>query len=112
MRYYIRLNGRVSSITVSDTLSQYLVLARGGVSDRDGRDKKKAQAWISALADRPDLPDRDISQWVQARIVDYIVSQELYQLLQELKPKITAKLEKQKAREQALQQAAAAFRKS
>ena len=111
MRYYIRLNGRVSSITVSDTLSQYLVIARGGESDRYGRGKKLAQAWINALADRPDVPERDISQWVQARIVDYLVSQELWQRLQELKPKITAKLEQQKAREQALQQAAVAFRK-
>jgi hypothetical protein len=111
MRYYIRLNGRVSSITVSDTLSQYLVIARGGESDRYGRGKKLAQEWINSLADRPDVPGRDISQWVQARIVDHLVSQELWERLQELKPKITAKLEQQKAREQALQQAAVALRK-
>lgn len=30
MRYYIRLNNRLASISISDTLSQYLVIARGG----------------------------------------------------------------------------------
>ncbi len=98
MRYYIRINGRLASITISDTLSQYLVLARGGESDRYGNGKKLAQGWINELAQRADVPDKDISQWVQARIVDYIVAQELWDRLQELKPKIAAKIEKNTAR--------------
>lgn len=110
MRYYIRLNGRVSSITVSDTISQYLVIARGGESDRFGRGKKKAQAWINTLADRPGVPERDISQWVQARIVDYIVNPELYERLQELTPKIAAKLNSQAAQKAELRMAAETYR--
>lgn len=103
MRYYIRLGGRLSSITISDTLSQWLVIACGGVTDRAKRDKKKAQAWISTLADRPDVPDRDVSQWVQARIVDYIVNPALRERLQERQN--AAKLKKE-----ALQKAAEAYR--
>ncbi len=98
MRYYIRLNGRPASITISDTLSQYLVLARGGESDRYGNGKKLAQRWINELAQRADVPDKDISQWVQARIVDYIVSDTLWDRLQELKPKIAAKIEQNATR--------------
>lgn len=89
MRYYIRLNNRLASISISDTLSQYLVIARGGESDRYGTGKKKAQQWINELANNHDLPERDISQWVQARIVDYIVNPVLADRLQELQPKIT-----------------------
>jgi len=93
MRYYIRANGRLSSITVSDTLSQYLVLSQGGESDRYGRGKKYAQEWISGLAERFEVPTRDVSQWVQARIVDHIVRTELAEQLLKLRPTIDAKIE-------------------
>lgn len=105
MRYYIRVNGRPASITISDTLSQYLVLDRGGESDRYGNGKKLAQSWINDLAKRADVPDKNVSQWVQARIVDQIVSEDLWDRLQELKPKIAAKIEKNARRMQFLSEA-------
>lgn len=99
MRYYICTNGKLSSITISDTLSQYLVIARGGESDRYGDGKKRAQRWISELANQHEVPSRDVSQWVQARILDYIVNPMLQEKLEELQPKIAAKLAKKAARE-------------
>lgn len=99
MRYYFRVNGKLSSITVSDTLSQYLVIARGGESDRYGRGKKLAQKWISELAKRNDVPDHDVSQWIQAQILDYIVDPVIYDRLVELRPKISNKLEQKAAKE-------------
>lgn len=94
MRYYIRAHGRLSSITISDTLSQYLVLARGGESDRYGDGKKRAQKWISELAERETVPDKNVSQWVQNHIVTYIVDNTLHDKYLAILPKIVEKTKK------------------
>lgn len=101
MRYYIRANGKLSSITISDTLSQYLIIAVGGEHAEYGNGKKLAQKWINDLAEKYQVPERDVSQWVQTSIIHYIVDKDIYEQWRSLKPKITAKLKEKKERDAA-----------
>ncbi len=73
MRYYIRANGKLSSVTISDTLSDYLIAKTAASLGDMKRARKAAQSWINDLAARSVVPDKNVSQWVQARIIDFIV---------------------------------------
>lgn len=77
MRYYIRANGKLSSITISDTLSDYLIAKSSARLGDVKRARKAAQRWINDLAARSVVPDRNVSQWVQARIIDFIVDPDI-----------------------------------
>lgn len=99
MRYYIRANGKLSSITVSDTLSQYLIIAVGGEHVAYGKGKKLAQQWISRLANKSQVPERDVSQWVQAHIIDAIVDPVIHEKWISLQPTIAAKLKRKSERD-------------
>lgn len=75
MRYYLTLRGRLTTITVGEELSEYLIVRLGGFGAKIGTGKKKAQAWINDLAtrERDNAPAKNVSQWVQAHIVNFIV---------------------------------------
>ena len=73
MRYYIRANGKLSSVTISDTLSDYLIAKTAASVGDVKRARKAAQRWINDLATSSVVPDKNVSQWVQARIIDFIV---------------------------------------
>ncbi|NMY40910.1 hypothetical protein HBN76_06315 [Pseudomonas sp. WS 5013] len=101
MRYYVKRDGRLSSITVSEELSQYLLLKLGGSTHDRGGDvpgrgryglmrfttgKGMVQHWINALVESsPDMPTKDVSQWVQAQMLHAIVDPALQQKLDVLK---------------------------
>lgn len=80
MRYYMTVHGRLTTITVSDQLSEYLVLKLGGNRVDTRSVKHIAQAWINRLAwERDeDVPEKDVSQWVQGRILECIVDPEIH----------------------------------
>lgn len=74
MRLYIRKNGRVTSITVSDQLCHLLAVklatkASQYVWDNEFKGRKLVQKWINEIAQHTPVPDSNVSQWVQARIV-------------------------------------------
>lgn|SRR5574337_277496 len=85
MRFYIRVNGRLSSITMPDLLAGYLIAKLGSESEeylhaklKGGREavskgRKIAQAWVNDLANRQAVPAKDVSQWVQAQALHYVV---------------------------------------
>ena len=93
MRYYLRRNGKLTSITVSDELSQYLIIKLGGSAHDRGAmrgthittGKGLAQHWINVLADSsPDMPEKNVSQWIQAQILHFIVDPEIRRRLDEV----------------------------
>ncbi|WP_407059355.1 hypothetical protein ACJBUE_22980 (plasmid) [Ralstonia syzygii subsp. celebesensis] len=74
MRLYIRKNGRVTSITVSDQLCHLLAVklatkASQYVWNHEFKGRKLVQRWINEIALHTPVPDSNVSQWVQARIV-------------------------------------------
>ena len=74
MRLYIRKNGRVTSITVSDQLCHLLAVklatkASQYVWNHEFKGRKLVQKWINEIAQQTPVPDSNVSQWVQARIV-------------------------------------------
>ncbi|HEJ1440793.1 TPA: hypothetical protein ACKRPO_005753 [Pseudomonas aeruginosa] len=101
MRYYVKRGGGVTSITVSNELSQYLLLKLGGASHEHGADvpgrsrytpmrytdgRGLVQYWINTLVESSaDMPTKNVSQWVQAQMLHSIVDPELQQKLNLLK---------------------------
>lgn len=101
MRYYVKRGGKIASITISDELSQYLIIKLGGTKYncgaaipavsritgrangvRHGLGKGLAQHWINTLvAGSPDMPEKNVSQWVQAQILHFIVDPAILQRL-------------------------------
>jgi hypothetical protein len=75
MRYYLRLGDKLTSCTVSNELSEYLIVKLGGTGANYGYPlgKKLAQAWINALPEQYEVPKKNVSQWVQDRILEFIV---------------------------------------
>src|SRR5574338_1156764 len=73
MRFYIRANGRLSSITMPESLADYLIAKLGGLGEGDPKEGKLAQAWINDLANRQAVPDKNVSQWVQAQALHFVV---------------------------------------
>lgn len=74
MRLYIRKNGRVTSITVSDQLCHLLAvklatMARQYIWKHEFKGRKLVQGWINELVEHTPVPDSNVSQWVQAKIV-------------------------------------------
>ena len=74
MRLYLRKNGHVTSITVSDQLCHLLAvkLATRAVQyvwDHEFKGRKLVQGWINDLVQHTPAPDSNVSQWVQAQIV-------------------------------------------
>lgn len=100
MRYYIKRDGKLSSITISEELSQYLIIKLGGSTPdlgalirrkkRNGKGediriangKSLAQHWINELIESAtEVPEKNVSQWVQAQILHFIVDPQLRQKL-------------------------------
>lgn len=74
MRLYIRKNGRVTSITVSDQLCHLLAAklatnASQYVWNHEFKGRKLVQSWINETVLHTPAPDSNVSQWVQAQIV-------------------------------------------
>lgn len=74
MRLYIRKNGRVTSITVSDQLCHLLAVklatkASQYVWNNEFKGRKLVQKWINEITQQTTVPDSNVSQWVQAQIV-------------------------------------------
>ncbi|RZI43711.1 hypothetical protein EGT07_08050 [Herbaspirillum sp. HC18] len=89
MRYYMTVHGRLTTITVSDQLSEYLVLKLGGGKIDARSVKQMVQAWVNRLAweSADEVPDKDVSQWVQGRILEFIVDPDVHaRRAQMLKP--------------------------
>lgn len=78
--YYISLRGKRTTITVDDTLAAYLVLKIGGfalIGPRAAREH--VGKWIRKRIkkEQSEVPEKNVSQWVQARILQEIVAPEL-----------------------------------
>lgn len=86
MRIYIMLRGKRTTISVEDQLIQYLAdrVCRGALNRATGW-RQTTRKWIQKRIDTADtsLPERNISQWVQAHIVDAIVDPALLAKKQE-----------------------------
>ena len=86
MRIYIMLRGKRTTISVEDQLIQYLAdrVCRSAL-DRVTGWRQTTRKWIQKHIDTADasLPERNISQWVQALIVDAIVDPALLAKKQE-----------------------------
>ena len=74
MRFYIRANGRLASITVPEPLANYLIASLGKAGEREAKGRKAAQAWVNNLAKSKAVPEHNVSQWVQAEILDRLVN--------------------------------------
>lgn len=76
MRIYIMLSGKRTTISVEEQLVQYLAdrVCRGGF-DRAVGWRQATRKWIQKRIDAAgeNLPSKNVSQWVQACIVDAIV---------------------------------------
>lgn len=76
MRIYLMLRGKRTTISVEDQLIEYLAdrVCRNPF-ERGFHWRKTTRKWIQKSIDGAgdDLPEKNISQWVQARIVDVIV---------------------------------------
>lgn len=81
MRLYVRKGGKPTSITVSDLLCDLMAakLALAYVNKRNAyaTGKKLVQAWVNDLSASQAVPDRDVSQWVQANIIAAITDPEI-----------------------------------
>jgi len=78
MRYHLMLRGKRTTITVDENLSAYLLQRIGGyeadwgINSKVG--KKAVMRWINRQVklNEANLPDKNISQWVQVRIIHEI----------------------------------------
>lgn len=74
MRLYIRKNGRVTSITVSDQLCHLLAVKLATKFSQyfwgqEFKGRGLVQRWINEFVKHTPVPDSNVSQWVQAQIV-------------------------------------------
>lgn len=76
MRIYLMLRGKRTTISVDDQLVQYLAdrVCRSGL-DRAVCWRKSTRKWIQKTVDKAGdaAPTKNVSQWVQARVIDAIV---------------------------------------
>ena len=89
MRLYIRKNGRVTSITVSDQLCHLLAVklatkASQYVWNHEFKGRKLVQRWINETVQHTPAPDSNVSQWVQAQIVIEIADPLIIEKLERL----------------------------
>lgn len=99
MRLYIRKNGRVTSITVSDQLCHLLAVklatkASQYVWNHEFKGRKLVQKWINEIAQQTQVPDSNVSQWVQAQIVTKIADPLLIEKRERLQHEHDEKQEK------------------
>lgn len=98
MRLHLMLNGKRTTISVDEQLFEYLKdrVCKGNSFIRAIGAKDEARKWIQKTVDRAGdaMPSKNVSQWVQARIVDAIVDPALL----EMRANGTAELALQKAR--------------
>lgn len=75
MYFYIRCKTRKTSVTVSDSLVQYLAVKHEAKSLDPVEHKRIVQKWINDHVRKPQvrLPDAHLSQWLQAEILACIV---------------------------------------
>jgi hypothetical protein len=81
------VRGRRTTITVGELLSEFLLTKLGKSSARFGgkSGRKAVGEWIRTMIDREpnQVPLKDVSQWVQERILREIVNPDLAQKLLE-----------------------------
>lgn len=78
--YYISVRGKRTTITVNDSLAAYLVLKIGGwalIGPKSAREH--VGKWIRKRIkkEQSEVPEKNVSQWVQDRILREIVAPEL-----------------------------------
>jgi hypothetical protein len=79
MRYHLMLRGKRTTITIDEILTGYLLAKLGGLGASFGIGSKlgkdSVRKWIQKQVKREEayLPEKNISQWVQARILHEIV---------------------------------------
>lgn len=77
MKYHLNIRGKRTTITIDDALCDYLLQKIGGfyalLGGEEGR--KKVRKWIQKTVEREQtsIPEKNISQWVQARVLNEIV---------------------------------------
>jgi hypothetical protein len=77
MRLHLMVHGKKTTISVSEALIAYMLARLGGIGaeigGRAGRDT--VRKWIQKTVKREQLviPEKNVSQWVQARILGEIV---------------------------------------
>lgn len=98
MRFYIRVKGKLSSITVSETLGEYLVAKTAEYESDLKNVRKAAQRWINNLAATSEVPEKNVSQWVQSKIVDLIVDPAIVQRRQQIEDRLRTKAQERAAR--------------
>lgn len=82
MKFHINVKEKRTTITVDDPLCSYMLAKIGGIFSglglgKDGysNNRQSVRKWIQKTIDKEHMtiPDRNISQWVQNRILEEIV---------------------------------------
>lgn len=77
LRYHLMVHGKRTTITVSEDLTGYMLAKIGGFSAAIGGSigKDAVRRWIQKTVKKEQhlIPEKNVSQWVQARILHEIV---------------------------------------
>ena len=81
MRYHLMVRGKRTTITVDEVLAQYLLAKIGGFAFQLGGivGASEVRRWIRQKVKREaaNIPEKNISQWVQALIIHEIANPDL-----------------------------------
>lgn len=81
MRYHLMVHGKRTTITVDEVLTAYMLAKIGGFTAALGgkMGKDTVRRWIQKTVKREQdlIPEKNVSQWVQARILHEIVDPSL-----------------------------------